>query len=132
VKKIIIIVLAVVVIGGGVLAFVLLSGDKGDASIVYTEYSPGEFFVSNVKGTGNLLKAAPVLVLDTDKLQDALAAENAGIRDAILRVLRTFDAEALQSDDAMDRVNRAIIAAVNEYLEIENVVDVRFREFVMQ
>jgi flagellar basal body-associated protein FliL len=130
-KKIIIILLAVVVIGGGALYFFVFSGDKEPVEVL-TQYAPGEFFVSNVKGAGNLLKATPVLVLNTDKLQETLSADNTKIRDTIQRVLRTFDAEALLSDNAMDTVKAAIIEAVNERMGIDNVVDVWFNDFVMQ
>ncbi|MDR3277605.1 MAG: flagellar basal body-associated FliL family protein [Oscillospiraceae bacterium] len=130
-KKIIIILLAVVIIGGGALYFFVFSGDKDPAEVI-TEYSPGEFFVTNVKDSPNLLKTMPVLVLNTDKLQERLAAENTKIRDTINAVLSEFNAEALTAADARDKVKEAIISAVNARLEIDNVVDVWFNDFVMQ
>jgi flagellar FliL protein len=130
-KKIIPILIVAIVVIAGALYFFMFSGDKESAE-VYTEYSPGDFFVTNVKGANNLLKTMPILVLNTDKLTERLTAENAKIRDTINFVLSGFDAETLMSDNARDKVKEAIITAVNERLEIDNVVDVLFNDFVMQ
>jgi flagellar basal body-associated protein FliL len=131
-KKIIPVLLAAVIIVGA-LSSCLFGGNKEPAEVL-TQFLPGDFFVANVKGAGNLLKVTPVLVLNTDdaKLYTRLTDEIPKIRDTIQRVLRSFDAETLLSDDAMDTAKTAIIAAVNERMEIDNVVDVWFSEFVLQ
>jgi flagellar basal body-associated protein FliL len=131
-KKLIPILAALIVVAAGALYFLVLSPGGEEKAAVYTEYLPGEYFVTNVRDSDNLLKATPVLVLDTDKLSDELEKDNARVRDAINTVLCSIDKETLLDVNQRGLVKRAIIEAVNECLGITNVVDVLFNDFVMQ
>jgi flagellar basal body-associated protein FliL len=131
-KKLIPILIVAVVVVAGALYFLVLRPDDGEKPVVYTEYSPGDFFVVNVADTNNLFKVAPVLVLDTDKLSEQLTAGNVRIRDTIYTVLRSLHKETILDVTKTDDIRKQIADAVNKRMEITNVVDVYFTEFVVQ
>ncbi|MDR2357201.1 MAG: flagellar basal body-associated FliL family protein [Oscillospiraceae bacterium] len=130
-KKLIPILIAAVVVVAGALYFLVFNSGGAEKPVVYTEYSPGEFFVTNVDGTTNLLKTTLVLVLDTDET-GGMTAANTRIRDTIIAVLRSIDLDTLLDVDMADSVKKRIADAVNARLEITNVVDVLYNDFVVQ
>ena len=129
-KKVLLILVALLLVGGvAVFMFVL---PKSEPPIVYTNYSPGEFFVTNVNNSNRLLKTAVVLVLDTDKHQEMMDEENALIRDKIIFILRELDEDAIKDKATPDMLRTRIMETLNESLGIDNIVKVRFNDFVMQ
>ena len=133
-KMLIIIIIAIVVVAGGVVVFLMMRGEPAEKPIDYGYYTPGDFFVTNVKDSGHLLKASIVLVLNTSdtKLQDELKIHNARIRDTIIFLLREMDVTAIQLVDHKDKLRRDIIEQLNNSLNIDNIIEVLFNEFVMQ
>ena len=130
-KKIIIIIAAVVVLGGGALYFFLFMGDR-EKPEVRVEYSPGEFFTTNVNQSNGLLKSTIVLVVNADGLEEMLTSENARIRDTIIFILRNLTAEEIKAEGTQEILRNRIISALNERLGIDNFVEVLFNDFVMQ
>ena len=129
-KKMLLVVVAILLIGGiCVYMFVI---PKSDPPIKYTNYSPGEFFVTNVDNSNRLLKTAVVLVLDTDKHQEMLEEKNALIRDTIIFLLRDLDENMIKAKDTMDILRTQLIETLNATLEITSIVEVHFNDFVMQ
>lgn len=133
-KKKLIIIIALVVavaVGAGYYFFFM---PKGEKPIVYAYYSPGEYFVTNVKDSSRLLKSSIVLVLNTEdsKLQENLTTENARIRDTIIFLLREQGEDELRSTGNKDDLRKNIIEQLNIQLNIDNIVDVLFNDFVMQ
>lgn len=138
-KKIIIIIAAVLVVGGGAAAFFLLGGEKGDPELFQHKYLPGEYMVTNVKGSKHLLKTSVALVIETpDKdalsANDQLALDNMQIemRDIINSIQREKTLEDLQSDNIKETLRDEIVAELKAKLELENLVTVYFNDFVMQ
>ncbi|MCL1829505.1 MAG: flagellar basal body-associated FliL family protein [Oscillospiraceae bacterium] len=132
-KKLIIIIIAVVmvVIVGVALYIFVFSGDR-ELPYVYAEYSPGDFFVTNVKEPSTrLLKVTVVLSLNTDTLGEMLKANNSVIRETILFVLRDQDEETLRAVN-LDGVKTKITNALNEKLEIDNITGILFSDYAVQ
>ena len=130
-KPIIIIIIAVIVIAAAAgLYFFVLSGDK-EKPEVRVEYSPGEFFTTNVSGSSRILKATIVLVVNTDGLEEMLTAENARIRDTIIFILRRLTEDEIRAEGTQDELRETIITRLNETLSIDNFVEVLFNDFVM-
>ena len=132
-KKVIIIVAIVAIVAGVALYLFVFSAD-GETPEVRVEYSPGEFFTTNVQVTGNtprLLKSAIVLVVNAEGLEDMLAKENARIRDTIIFILRNLTDEEIMAEGEQEGLRRRIITALNERLDIDNFVEVLFNDFVM-
>ena len=130
-KKLIVIIAAAMIVIVGIVLYVFVLGGDNETPYIYTEYSPGEYFVTNIKGTNRLLKATVVLVLDTDKLDEKLRASNSVIRETILFILRDQDEDTLRAPD-LDGVKRIITAALNEKLEIDNITGIIFSDYTVQ
>ena len=133
-KKILIIVGALIIVVVGVILFFIMQGGQEEPEVVinYSEYSPGEFFVTNVKDSKRLLKVAIVLVVNADELQETLKAENSLIRDKIIFILRTLTEEDILSNETVPRLRQQILAELNASFETSGIVEVRFNDFVMQ
>ena len=127
-KKVVIII--AVIAGAAALYFFVFSGDK-DNRDVRIEYSPGEFFTTNVKESTRLLKTSIILVVDDEGLEKKLTAENTHIRDAIIFILRDLTEEEIRAPGTQDELRDRLISALNERLGIRNFVEVLFSDFVM-
>ena len=126
---IIVIVVALLLVGGvAVYFFVLRDAERPE---VRAEYSPGEFFTTNVNESTRLLKAGIVLVVNSDKLEEQLSNDNARIRDTIIFILRSLTEEEIRAQGTQDALRDRIIEALNERLAIDNFVEVLFNDFVM-
>ena len=130
-KRIAIIIVIVVIIGAAAAHyFLVLNGDR-EKPEVREEYSPGEFFTTNVSGGSNrLLKAGVTLVVNKAGLEEKLTTENARIRDTIIFILRDLTEDEIRAQN-QDRLRDRIITELNERLGIDNFVEVLFNDFVM-
>ena len=105
-----------------------------EAPVEYSYYTPGDYFVVNVKETNRLFKLGAVLVVDTkdaDFLAD-LKEQQAGARDAIIFILTTIDEAQWRDPETPVWLRDAIKNVLNERFETEHFVDVYFTEYVMQ
>ena len=133
----IILIVAIVVIGVGAALFFVLGGDDAEPAPVRFEYAPGDFFTTNVSGgkdgsgSSRILKAAVVLVVNRDDMEDMLKLNNASIRDTIIFILRDLDEAYIRAPGNKDELRQRIITALNERLGIDNFIDVLFNDFVM-
>lgn len=132
-KKMIMIVLAVLVIAAVavVLYMTVFSGD-GTLPYVYTEYTPGEYFVTNAKDSSRLVKITVVLQLNTDTLEKFLTEREASIRDTIGFILRDTGEADFKSKSGLLAMGERIVSELNEMLEIDNITGVLFYDFVLQ
>lgn len=126
-----IIIIAVVLIIAAVVVYMMFF-NGAEKPIVYSYYSPGDSFVTNVDGSYRLFKTAVVLQMDTDKLADDLKEKNSLIRDTIIFILRELKEEDINSLGWQDTLRVRLTAALNERLEITNVASVLFSDYVMQ
>ena len=135
-KKVLIIVIAVVVVAGAALYFFVFSGSDEEKPEVRVEYSPGEFFTTNVQvggGTPRLLKAGIILVVNAEGMEEMLTNENARIRDTIIFILRNLTVDEINAPGEQEPLRQRIIDTLNERLELEEkkFVGVLFVDFVM-
>jgi len=98
---------------------------------VRVNYSPGEYFTTNVKGSPKLLKSAIVLVVNAEGLETKLRYENARIRDTIIFILRDLTETEILDPGIQNILREKIIDALNERLGIDNFVEVLFNDFVI-
>ena len=132
-KPIIIIIIVVIIVlaGGAAMYIFMFSGDR-EKPEVRVEYSPGEFFTTNVKEPSTrLLKATIILVVDAEGLEEMLTKENARIRDTIIFILRDLSEEQIRANNPQNELRKRIITELNERLGIDNFVEVLFNDFVM-
>ena len=131
-KKIIIIIAAAVVlgaVGAGVYFFVLR--DTGPAPELRIEHSIGEAFTTNVKGSSKMFVTNMVIVVNADKLDELISTEVNTIRDTVIFILRDLDEDDITAEGTQTALRQRLAAAINEALEIDNVVDIRFSNFIM-
>lgn len=140
-KKVLIIIIVVLVValaGGAVWFFVLR-----DTEPKYTQYSPGDYFVTNLLDSSRFFKTTVVLVVEEDKkFLEKLTKENAQIRDSIIFILRSLSEEDVSGPGSEQTLRQLIIDELNECLmdpeEYANpnardkIVDVYFNDFVLQ
>lgn len=131
-KKILIIILAVVVLAAIAVVLYLFVFSDGEPKIVYTEFTPGEYFVTNVKESNRLVKITVVLQLNTDTLTETLTEKESVIRDTIGFLLRDTDEASFTSEEGLVRLGERITDSLNERLEIDNITGVLFYDFVLQ
>ena len=130
-KKIAIVIIAVVVIGAAAALYFFVLADPSEKPEIRVEYSPGEFFTTNVaNGSHRLLKAGVILVVNENGLEEMLAAQNARIRHTIIFILRGLTEEEIRKQN-QDELCERIITELNEMLGIDNFVEVLFNDFVM-
>ncbi len=127
-KKLGIFIIVVAVVAGAALYFFVFNGSKPE----YDQYSPGEYFVTNVKDSNRLLKTSVVLELDTKKMQKELKEKNTLIRDTIIFILREMDEQEIKASNAQDILRNDIREALNEKLETEQIIGIMLNDFVMQ
>jgi len=132
-KKIILIIAAVLIVGGAAAYYFLgIKAGAEESAVELISYVPGDYFVTNVKGSNSLFKVTVVIMLDTDKLQDELDENQYIIRDTIIARLRQLTEEDIRSDDIQDRLRETLTQELNLLLNIDNIVTVYFSDFVMQ
>lgn len=132
-KKIIIIILVVALIAAGA-AYYLLTKDKVvDNSF---NYDPGEYFVTDIQGSGSLLKTDIILHMhDSDNLEK-LTENNHRIRSTIIFILRTKSEEELKGAKIEQSLKKEMLSALNKEFandfEAEQFLGIYFNEFVIQ
>jgi flagellar FliL protein len=131
-KKIIIIVAAVLVVGGAA-AFFLLS-PKAPEEPKTSFYEPGDYFVSNIKGSDSLLKIAIELAYEGEDEKQAafLEEQQAVIRNEVLFILREKTKEELSAADIQTKLGAEIVSKLNEKLGIDYIKTIYFNEYVLQ
>ena len=130
-KKIIPIIIVLVVVIAGVAVYFLVFNTDTEKPEVRVEYSPGDFFTTNVSDTTRLLKAGIILIVNENGLEEKLNKENARIRDTIIFILRSLTEAEIRAPGTQDILRGRIIEALNERLEVEYFVEVLFNDFVM-
>lgn len=136
-KTLPIIIAAVVVIG--VAAFILLSGggaqkqDDVDKAPDVAYYIPGEYFVTNVSGSKTLLKTTVSLGFDKKTMDANVLKElNSAMRDIINRELRTLTEEDVNDPLILDTLKQRLMDALIDGMKFDNLVDIKFNDFVAQ
>ena len=132
-SKLPLIIVAVLVIAiiAVVLFVFVFNGEEKAIPIVRTEFSPGDYFVVNLKDSTRLLKATVVMVLNTDTLEEYMLERASLIRDSINSVLRDQDEATMRSID-LSGVKEEIRVALNEKLEIDNITDILLTDIAVQ
>ena len=131
-KTPLIIVALVAVAVVAVILYVFVLGGEKEVPVVRTEFSPGEYFVTNVKPPSTrLLKVTVVLVLNTDTLTDFMNERASEIRDIIVSILRDQDEDTLRSVD-LSGLKEEIRTSLNEKLEIDNITDILLTDIAVQ
>lgn len=130
-NNIIIIVLLVIIIAFGG-AFFYFNYNSKPAKIVYYNYSPGDEFVTNLKGDDKFIKAGVELEVYDKNVLNELKDQNPKIRDAILQILRNKTAQDLEGSAGQAKLQNEIKNEINKILGADKITNVYFDDFIVQ
>ena len=132
-KLIIIILVAVVVVAGGVGAYFFIFAGDSEPPVIREEFVPlGEQLTINLKYPSiRFLRVGVVLVVDEEGLEEFLTAQNNTIRETLIFVLRDLTEEEARAEGNLDNVRNRLISALNQRLGIDNIVEIRFNDYVV-
>jgi flagellar FliL protein len=132
------IILAIALLGLGALGGSLYmkmtgSNDADSGKMADTvSYSPGDAFITNLKGSKQLLKAAIVIEMDSNKEIAYMTKHNYKIRDLIIENLSGLTAEDMMKNDIRDTLKTRIRKNLEDTLAVKGIVEIYFDEFVTQ
>ena len=129
-KKIIIIVVAVLALGIG--AFVFFTQSSQPKALVPFTHDPGDYFITDIKGSNQLLKADIMIYVADDSIKLEIEEKNHIIRNDIIFILRSMTAEQLKAEGIQDQLSASITARLNQEFENEDFLKIYFNEFVIQ
>jgi flagellar FliL protein len=95
-------------------------------------YSPGDAFITNLKGSKQLLKAAIVIEMDSNKEIAYMTKHNYKIRDLIIENLSGLTAEDMMKNDIRDTLKTRIRKNLEDTLAVKGIIEIYFDEFVTQ
>ena len=131
-KTVIVIILAIILVAAGVGAYFLVFSGNSDQLEIRVEHPTGEQFTTNLKGSQTrFLRTGVVIVVNKTGLEDFITAENNNIRDTIIFILRDLTEEEARAEGTQDILRTRMISALNERLGIENIVEIRFYDYVV-
>lgn len=132
-KKIIIIIGVIVIAVAAGAYFLFSSSGEKEPDISY--YTPGEYFVTNIKDSTRLLQATVVLELatyDSEGTDEYLTENNQIIRDTILFILREKTENELRSTGIEDTLRQEIVAALHKEMGLDYIQTIYFNDYVIQ
>jgi len=131
-KKIIIIIVAALVVAGGVVYFLFLAPPPEPETVFYV---PGDYFVTNIKDSGRLLKTTIVIEISTTDpsgVTEYLTEHNHILRDHIVFALRSKTEDELRSD-SVDKVLRTeIVQMLKTNMSLDYIETIYFNDYVIQ
>ncbi len=131
-KKVIVIIIAVLIIGGGAAYFLFLTPPPEAETIFYT---PGDYFVTNIKDSDALIKVTIVLELSTADPETAtayLTENNHIIRDIIVFTLRSKTEEELRSQGIEEQLRTEIVNNLESKMGLDYITTIYFNDYVIQ
>lgn len=134
-KGVIVLLVLIILLGAAAaIYFVMFAPDK-EAVEYRSSYVPGDYFITNVKDSENLVKTTIVLVVDKSEEDkeffNMLSDKNYIIRDTIVMILRSKTYKELCEDDIKSILTEEIVNKVNEALGITNIVTIYFSDYVV-
>lgn len=98
----------------------------------YYLLDPGDYFVTNIKDSKNLLKADIIIKMKEKKKYEYLCANNYLVRDGIINFLSEKSFDELVGQDNQTKLKKDIIERLNYTFDCDAIVDIYFNEFVIQ
>ena len=137
-KNIVVLLVALIVLvgAGAGFYFLILPKMSEEKPEVRSAYSPGDYFVTNIKDSKSYVKVSIALEVnraaDDGEFQEFMKSKNHIIRDAIVFVLREKTYEELSSPDVKEILSQELIDKINEALGTDNVVGIYYNDYVVQ
>jgi flagellar FliL protein len=108
-------------------------GDTAGTSIADMYfYTPGDYFVTNIKDSKSLSKISISFALKGKDQTDFLTETNAVLRACIVDVMRSHTEEELRDHEITGVIAEEIKKAANKALGTDDIVNVYISDFVIQ
>lgn len=130
-NNIIIIILLVIVVAFGS-AFLYFNYTSKPTKTVYYNYSPGDEFVTNLKGDDKFVKAGVELEVYDKNVLNELKDQNSKIRNLILQILRNKAPQDLEGSEGQIKLQNEIKGEINKILGADKITNVYFDDFIVQ
>lgn len=98
----------------------------------YFSLDPGDYFVTNIKDSKNLLKTDIIIKMKDKKKYDYLISNNYLVRDGIITFLSEKPFDELVGKDNQIKLKKEIVDRLNYTFDCDSIVDIYFNEFVIQ
>ncbi len=131
-KKAIIIIIAVLLVAGAAVYFLFLTPPPKPETIFYT---PGDYFVTNIKDSEALIKVTIVLELSTtdpEGTTEFLTENNHIIRDSIVFTLRSKTEDELRSQGIEEQLRTEIVSNLKSKMGLDYITTIYFNDYVIQ
>lgn len=130
-NKKLLIALAIIALSVGS-AYVGFSLVDKESEVKYYVYQPGEFFVTNITDSRNLLKSNITIEMRDKKKFDEFQKNTFKIRDIIIYVLRSKTYDEIKNPNIQNILKTQIKNNINELFGGDGIEDIFFNEFVLQ
>ncbi len=100
-----------------------------DTSIVF---NTGDSFITNIKDNKSILKCDIYIEVDDNDTAEQLKDDIPKIRDRIILILRDLTIEDVGKQDIQKELKKRIQSDLQENLDIPNITNIYFNEFVVQ
>lgn len=94
-------------------------------------FVPSEYFVTNISESQALTKVSVALALTSDKVMETLTANEAAIRNVIVKILRSHTEEELRSDNAIEVLEMEMTEQLKETLQMNEFVQLFISDYVI-
>lgn len=131
-KKAIIIIILVLAVAGAAVYFLFLTPPPEPETFFYT---PGDYFVTNIKDSKALIKVTIVLELSTtdeESAREYLTENNHIIRDVIVFTLRSKTEDELRSQGIEDTLRKEIAKNLESKMGLDYIETIYFNDYVIQ
>ncbi len=131
-KKAIIIIILVLAVAGAAVYFLFLTPPPEPETFFYT---PGDYFVTNIKDSKALIKVTIVLELSTtdeESAREYLTENNHIIRDVIVFTLRSKTEDELRSQGIEDTLRKEIAKNLESKMGLDYIGTIYFNDYVIQ
>lgn len=99
-------------------------------NVVY--YSPGDSFITNLKGSRRYIKVDIQLELSNKALISEFNKRNAEMRDEIYSTLRDSTVEEIDGAEGQDKLRMKLVERLNKLFNTSDIINVYFTDFVVQ
>ncbi|MDR1620038.1 MAG: flagellar basal body-associated FliL family protein [Clostridiales bacterium] len=133
-KALAVIVLLIVAAAAAAIYFLVLAPASVPVE-AFSAYMPGDYVITNIKDSQYLIKATVVLEVnrpaDDEEFYRYLEENQHIIRDVIVMTLRSKTYDELMAEDPKALLADELITKINQKLQIDNVKDIYFADYVV-
>lgn len=99
-------------------------------NVIY--YSPGDSFITNLKGSRRYIKVDIQVELNDKSLTDVFDKRNGEMRDAIYSTLRDSTVEEIDGSEGQNKLRQKLVNRLNELFDTNAITNIYFTDFVVQ